>query len=83
MTINEVIAMLQEEVKKGNGNREVGFIDCYEPVLCGLTKEECGFYTEEWFTAHEGKEIKTGECTCYILGNLKRIKEVTENLEEW
>ena len=80
MTINEVIIMLQEEVKNGNGEKEVGYIDLYEPVLCPLTKEECGFYTEEWFTVHKGKEIKTGESTRYILGNLSRTKE---NMEDW
>lgn len=73
MTINDLIRLLSKEVEKGNGDKKVGYIGCFEPCLCELKEDDCGFYTEEWFVKENEQEIKQGESTRYIIGNYKTI----------
>lgn len=76
MTIWALRDLLNKEIKKGNGSVEVGYISCIEPCLYSLSKEDCGFYTETWYTIHtDGTKEPHNSTTCYIIGNLIAANE--------
>lgn len=76
MTILELRDLLNKEIKKGKGSAEVGYISCIDPCLCSISKEDCGFYTETWYTIHaDGTKEPRNSTTCYVIGNLINANE--------
>ena len=71
MTINELQTILQEEINKGNGEKEVGYISIEDSCLSILTKNNIGYYTETW--GRNGKVC--GSATSFIIGNLEEANE--------
>lgn len=76
MNIRELRDLLNKEIEKGNGDAEVGYISCYEPCLCSLSEEDCGFYTETWYRVDiTGTKEDIHSNTAYIVGNLIAANE--------
>lgn len=80
MTIMELRDLLNKEIEKGKGNAEVGYISCYEPCLCSLSKEDCGFYTETWYRADSTEPFHS--TTAYIVGNLIAANEAKNDEDD-
>lgn len=76
MTINELIKMLNEEVKKGNGDKKVGYTPIFDPWLTEVKPADCGFYTETCYAVNkDGTKEKICESTMFIIGNYQEITE--------
>lgn len=73
MNIRELRDLLNKEIEKGNGDAEVGYISCNEPCLCSLSEEDCGFYTENWYSSDSIEPFYSA--TAYIVGNLIAANE--------
>ncbi len=83
ITIKKLRDMLNEEIAKGNGNKEVGYIDIDEFCLCELNKEDVGFYTEIHRSSSDGGKTwkEEGRYTSYIIGNLKEANEAQKDFD--
>lgn len=83
MTIWALRDLLNKEIRKGNGDAEVGYISCNELCLCSLSEDDCGFYTETWYTVNEaGTKEDIHSTTAYIVGNLIAANEGKDDKDD-